>query len=166
MMSPMASRQGRQLQRYSKSGRRLVVGCIPYKFDLSDDEPSVQVLIITSSKGNGFMLPKGGWETDETIKQAVSREAMEEAGVRGTIEGRIGTWVYKSRTYEAHYQAIMFPMKITEELAQWPEMHQRQRAWVSIAEAKERCQHWWMKEALDRMVKTIQVHQSGNELIN
>ncbi|KAG6475885.1 hypothetical protein ZIOFF_065115 [Zingiber officinale] len=132
----MASRQGRQLQRYSKSGRRLVV------------------LIITSSKGNNneFMFPKGGWETDETIKQAVSREAMEEAGVQGTIQGRIGTWVYKSRTHEAHYQAIMFPMKVTEELAhQWPEMHQRQRAWVSIAEAKERCRHWWMKEALDRM---------------
>ncbi|XP_042440309.1 nudix hydrolase 17, mitochondrial-like [Zingiber officinale] len=162
MVSSMASRQGRQLQRYSKSGRRLVVGCIPYKFDLGDhnddDEPSVQVLIITSSKGNNneFMFPKGGWETDETIKQAVSREAMEEAGVQGTIQGRIGTWVYKSRTHEAHYQAIMFPMKVTEELAhQWPEMHQRQRAWVSIAEAKERCRHWWMKEALDRMVKMI-----------
>lgn len=99
--------------------------------------------------------------------------------------------MYKSRTHEAHYQAIMFPMKVTEELAQWPEMHQRQRAWVhlhgcrqlidfgssdetdnlssifkvSIAEAKERCHHWWMKEALDTMVKMISISTIRNDSI-
>lgn len=35
--------------------------CIPYKVDIGDDdESSVQVLVISSSKGNGFMFPKVG----------------------------------------------------------------------------------------------------------
>lgn len=29
---------------------------------------------------------QGGWETDESIKEAASRETLEEAGVRGTVE--------------------------------------------------------------------------------
>ena len=29
---------------------------------------------------------QGGWETDETAEEAAVREAMEEAGVRGSVE--------------------------------------------------------------------------------
>lgn len=29
---------------------------------------------------------QGGWELDETISQAASRETYEEAGVKGTVE--------------------------------------------------------------------------------
>ena len=29
---------------------------------------------------------QGGWELDETIKQAASRETYEEAGVKGNVE--------------------------------------------------------------------------------
>ena len=32
---------------------------------------------------------QGGWEDDEDVYQAASREAMEEAGVKGTINVRI-----------------------------------------------------------------------------
>lgn len=32
-----------------------------------------------------FLLSQGGWENDETVQEAASREAPEEAGVRGDI---------------------------------------------------------------------------------
>ncbi|WOK93158.1 hypothetical protein Cni_G01851 [Canna indica] len=152
----MVSRQGRELQRYSKSGSRLVVGCIPYKFNPGEElEKSMEVLVVSSPKGNGLLFPKGGWETDETKKEAASREAREEAGVQGNLERKLGKWKYKSRTYDATYEGIMFPLNVTEELGNWPEMHMRERKWVTVAEAKEGCQHPWMKEALERLVKRL-----------
>lgn len=74
---------------------------------------------------------QGGWESDESIKQAASREALEEAGVQGKIEGRLGRWRYPSKTQHADNEGIMFPLKVTEELVHWPEMDVRERRWVS-----------------------------------
>lgn len=88
----MVSRQGRQLQRYSKAGSRIVVGyvptvvwfgrwvdgemggvvgvsdaewrsccrCIPYKFNRGYDDvgTSMEVLVVSSPKGNGLLFPK------------------------------------------------------------------------------------------------------------
>lgn len=47
---------------------------------------AVRVLLIGASSGGGLVLPKGGWETDETVQDAARRETVEEAGVRGDIE--------------------------------------------------------------------------------
>ncbi|XP_010926116.1 nudix hydrolase 17, mitochondrial [Elaeis guineensis] len=169
-MVSLVSRQGRQLQRYSSSGCRLVVGCIPYKFNMdmpcSDDlDKAVEVLVISSQKGYGMMFPKGGWETDETIKQAASREAMEEAGVQGNIERKLGRWKYKSKTYDAFYEGIMFPLNVTEVLVDWPEMDVRARRWVTVAEAREGCEHLWMKEALEILITRLS-NMSGNRIIS
>ncbi|XP_072953738.1 nudix hydrolase 17, mitochondrial-like [Typha angustifolia] len=156
----LVARQGRELQRYTSGGGRLVVGCIPYKF--RDDKPfdidveeTVEVLVITSQKGHGMMFPKGGWEIDENIDEAVLREALEEAGVQGDVEARLGNWRYRSRRYDQIYEGVMFPLNVTKELLQWPEMAVRKRKWVTVAEAREGCQHLWMREALDRLVSRL-----------
>ncbi|KAJ1698855.1 hypothetical protein LUZ63_007367 [Rhynchospora breviuscula] len=156
----MVSRQGRELQRYNKAGGRVVVGCIPYK--LKEDIPvgsridqAIEVLVITSQKGHGMMFPKGGWELDETIDEAVTREAMEEAGVLGTLQGELGIWNYISKRYNVVYEGQMYALKVTNELCQWPEMHVRNRKWVSVAEAREGCQHKWMTDALDKLVSQL-----------
>ncbi|PKA57844.1 Nudix hydrolase 18, mitochondrial [Apostasia shenzhenica] len=160
-MVTTVSRQGRQLQRYTSCGRRLVVGCIPYKLNIDETRKNeidnvVQVLVISSQKGHGMMFPKGGWESDETIKQAASREALEEAGVQGHIESNLGRWMYKSNRNNVFYEGTMFPLNVTEELACWPEMEVRKRRWVTVAEAREGCQHMWMKEALERLLVRIE----------
>lgn len=49
----------------------------------------VEVLLITSRGGKGWVIPKGGWEDDETVEAAAKRETVEEAGVRGSIEVRL-----------------------------------------------------------------------------
>ncbi|XP_072991663.1 nudix hydrolase 18, mitochondrial-like [Typha latifolia] len=160
MVVSLVSRQGRQLQRYSSNGSRLVVGCIPYKLEVEnscvdDLDKAVEVLVISSQKGNGMLFPKGGWEIDETKKQAALREAVEEAGVRGNVERRLGKWKYKSRTDDKFHEGIMFPLNVTEELVHWPEMDVRKRSWVTVAEAREGCQHQWMREALERLIKRL-----------
>ncbi|XP_020584175.1 nudix hydrolase 18, mitochondrial-like [Phalaenopsis equestris] len=159
-MATMVARQGRELQRYSSCGRRLVVGCIPYRLKMDDSctediDTLVQVLVISSQKGHGMMFPKGGWESDETIKQAVLREALEEAGVNGHVESKLGKWMYISNRYNVLYEGHMFPLNVTEELSNWPEMEVRKRRWVSVAEAREGCQHAWMREALEVLLTRL-----------
>ncbi|XP_038906538.1 nudix hydrolase 18, mitochondrial-like [Benincasa hispida] len=156
-MVSLVSRTGRHLQRYDIRGRRQVVGCIPYRYKTTkksalDNIEELEVLVISSQKGKGMLFPKGGWETDESITEAASRETLEEAGVRGIVQGELGSWSFKSKTYDTFYEGYMFPLLVKEQLEFWPEKNFRQRVWMSAHEAREVCQHWWMKEALDILV--------------
>lgn len=130
MAAVLVARQGRELQRYSQStGGRIVVGCIPYRVRRDGE---LEVLVITSQKGHGMMFPKGGWEVDESMDEAARREALEEAGVLGDTEPVLGLWHYKSRRYvDQTYEGFMFPLRVADELHQWPEMASRKRTWVS-----------------------------------
>ncbi|XP_015931615.1 nudix hydrolase 18, mitochondrial isoform X1 [Arachis duranensis] len=160
----LVSRTGRALQRYRK-GRRQVVGCIPYRYkaasvDLeaasSSEEDEIEVLVITSKKGKGMLFPKGGWELDESKKEAALRESIEEAGVRGIVEGKLGRWSFKSKSQDTCHEGYMFPLLVQHQFDFWPEHNHRQRTWMSISEAREViCQHWWMKEALERLVNRL-----------
>ncbi|XP_073269140.1 nudix hydrolase 17, mitochondrial-like [Primulina huaijiensis] len=155
----MPSRTGRHLQRYSQ-GFRLVVGCIPYRVretnksaqihEISVDD--LEVLLISSQKSPRMMFPKGGWELDEDIRMAASRETIEEAGVIGLLEDKLGEWVFKSKSQDKYHEGSMFPLLVTEELDVWPEKDVRRRVWMSVNEAREACSHSWMKEALENFV--------------
>ncbi|KAE9598809.1 hypothetical protein Lal_00022421 [Lupinus albus] len=161
----LVSRTGRELQRYRK-GRRQVVGCIPYRYKIGEktclEVDKLEVLVISSQnqKTKGMLFPKGGWELDESKKEAALRETLEEAGVRGIVGGKLGKWSFKSKSHDTFYEGYMFPLLVQEQLEFWPEHNVRQRIWMSVNEAREVCQHWWMKEALDRLVNRL----SGSKL--
>ena len=156
MAAVMVARQGRELQRYSDStGGRVVVGCIPYRLRAGGE---VEVLVISSQKkgpAGGVLIPKGGWELDESMDEAARREAAEEAGVVGETGPALGRWCYRSRSYDATYEGFVLPLRVTAELDRWPEMGARRREWVSPAEAVARCPHAWMREALQRFAGTV-----------
>ncbi|XP_057961785.1 nudix hydrolase 18, mitochondrial [Malania oleifera] len=158
-MVGLVSRTGRQLQRYNM-GRRQVVGCIPYRYtNGSEGTPFhelLEVLVISSQKGHGILFPKGGWETDETVEEAAARESLEEAGVLGILEVELGKWSFKSRRHGTIYEGYMFPLLVKEVLDSWPEENLRQRKWMPVHKAREACEHWWMKEALDRFVNRLE----------
>ncbi|CAA2964229.1 nudix hydrolase 18, mitochondrial-like [Olea europaea var. sylvestris] len=159
-MVSLVSRTGRDMQRYNH-GHRQVVGCIPYRYKGTNgtsivDEDAIEVLVITSQrKGKGMLFPKGGWEEDESVKEAALRETVEEAGVVGEVECQLGKWTFKGKNGDTCYEAFMFPLLVKEQLDFWPEKDVRQRIWVSVREARKVCQYWWMKEALETFVKHL-----------
>ncbi|KAL6839096.1 hypothetical protein ACP4OV_031150 [Aristida adscensionis] len=154
-MCDLVARTGRHQQRY-EGGRRLVAGCIPFRYRENNDEQKrlVEVLMINSQSGPGLLFPKGGWENDETVEEAAAREAIEEAGVRGDIVELLGFYDFKSRKHKDEFspegmcRAAVFALHVKEELAAWPEKDTRQRNWLTIPEAIKRSRHPWVQEAL------------------
>uniref|UniRef100_A0A0E0AH95 Nudix hydrolase domain-containing protein n=1 Tax=Oryza glumipatula TaxID=40148 RepID=A0A0E0AH95_9ORYZ len=159
-MCDLVARTGRHQQRY-EHGRRLVAGCIPFRYKDNNDETSddghkklVEVLMINSQSGSGLLFPKGGWENDETVEEAAAREAIEEAGVRGDLVQLLGFYDFKSKTHQDKFcpegmcRAAVFALRVKEELASWPEQSTRKRTWLTLSEAVERSRYPWVREAL------------------
>ncbi|CAL0312412.1 unnamed protein product [Lupinus luteus] len=166
-MACLVSRSGRELQRYNNNGGRQVVGCIPYRYKEDKDgnmSNELEVLVVSSQKCQTLMFPKGGWELDETLEEAASRESLEEAGVIGIVEHTLGQWNFISKRHGIYYEGYMFPLFVKEQLDLWPEKNLRLRIWMSIAQAREACQHWWMKEALDILVKRLRSPQQWKDI--
>jgi len=99
-----------------------------------------KVLVITSRKRQDrWVLPKGGWEpSDVVLEAAASREALEEAGVRGTIARFVVTIPSPSTTY--HF----YELDVTTLDQDWLESKERRREWVDYGEAIRRIS--WKQE--------------------
>lgn len=104
-----------------------------------------KVLLIQSTRRKAWVLPKGGWETDETMEQAACREAWEEAGIHCKISKELGV-IPELRTADqlkktgpeapkASY--TFFEVRVEVEAEDWPEKHKRSRKWMSYSEAKK-----------------------------
>jgi len=93
-----------------------------------------KILVITSRKRRDlWVLPKGGWEASDVILEtAALREALEEAGVRGTITRFVTTIPSPSTTY--HF----FEMDVNAVEPEWLESEERTREWVDFEEASNR----------------------------
>ena len=121
---------------YGALGERLVAGVVP----LSSDKK--KVLLIQSTRRGGWVLPKGGWETDEAAEEAACREAWEEAGIECKIQHDLGTIPDKRPPEQltAHAPKSIFQfyeVSVEKEATQWPEKHKRGRKWMSYQEAKD-----------------------------
>ncbi|KAK6127248.1 hypothetical protein DH2020_039011 [Rehmannia glutinosa] len=144
-MSELVARTGRHQQRY-EDGYRLIAGNME-EDGSGTSEKIVEVLMINSTGGPGLLFPKGGWENDETAEEAAEREAMEEAGVRGDL---VSKTLQDEYSPEGLCKAAMYALHVTEELESWPEKSHRERSWLTIPQAIERCRHAWMREALEK----------------
>ncbi|KAK3371670.1 NUDIX hydrolase domain-like protein [Lasiosphaeria ovina] len=130
----MESRTGRAKQRYNTKGERLVAGVVP----LSEDK--TYVMLIQSTRRKGWVLPKGGWETDEECTEAAEREAWEEAGIVVQIDYDLGE-IVETRPSKKHskdngrslYQ--FYEATVVQEAEDWPEKEKRERKWFTYAEA-------------------------------
>jgi diphosphoinositol-polyphosphate diphosphatase len=122
---------------YGSQGERLVAGIVP----LSNDKH--YVLLIQSTRRGGWVLPKGGWETDEaTAQDAAKREAWEEAGIIVKVTYDLGLVPERRKPDQLTAQAPkasyhFFEAIVEKQEAQWPEMHKRSRQWFTYTQARQ-----------------------------
>lgn len=101
------SRQGRASQRWVPSHEsscgepvRLVVGTVPIL-------KGGKILFISASRKPEWILPKGGWEGDESMEESAVRESFEEAGVVGILGQPLSPIQYETRKSIKRKSTIM-----------------------------------------------------------
>ncbi|KUP95105.1 NUDIX hydrolase [Tritonibacter horizontis] len=105
-----------------------------------ETEAGREVLLITSRDTGRWVLPKGWPMAGKTSAESAAEEAWEEAGVRrGRFEDQpIGRYVYDKRLDSGAtepLETLVYALEVEDLRDEFPEMHQRQRNWVTPSEA-------------------------------
>ncbi len=99
-----------------------------------------ELLLVTSRDTGRWVIPKGWPWKSRPDHEAAAGEAWEEAGVRGSIGADpIGHYHYDKREVGSvrPLDVVVFLLEATEERDDWPESHQRRRAWFAPEAAAE-----------------------------
>ena len=105
------------------------LGILPYTYI----DRRLHLLLITSSSGNRWILPKGRQEPDMTPHEVAVMEAVEEAGVLGTLRQDLRT---RCQMADGRYLQL-YAMKISKLLKSWPEENVRRRRLFPLGDALE-----------------------------
>lgn len=93
----------------------------------------MEVMLITSSGGKRWVIPKGIVEANLSAADSAAKEAEEEAGVEGIVYPTpLGS--YQRQKWGGTCTVEVFLMQVEQMWEEWPESY-RQRRWVTIEEA-------------------------------
>jgi 8-oxo-dGTP pyrophosphatase MutT (NUDIX family) len=105
-------------------------------------EDGIEVLLLTSRETRRWVLPKGWPIKGLKPGPSAAQEAFEEAGVSGKVTKKpIGVYHYDKRLRSGrsqHVRVSVFPLEVTTELEEFPEVGQREKEWLPPKEAAVR----------------------------
>lgn len=112
------------------------VAALPYEIGPTGE---LRLLLITSRQTRRWVIPKGNPMKGLKPHQAAEREAFEEAGLTGVMsKTALGRFRYSKHLRNGDRAAVeftVFPMRVTGQLADWPERGQRTRRWLDPVSA-------------------------------
>ena len=119
---------------------------IPYRIR----KARIEVALVTTSKGKGWIVPKGSVDEGEHPREAAIREAEEEAGLLGIVpRKRLGRYLHVKGNHRC--QVDVYLMRVTDVLESWLEDDLRRRRWMRVPEAALR-----LREELQEFVHAIE----------
>src|SRR5262245_1222183 len=120
---------------------------IPYRIR----KERVEVALVTTSRGKGWVLPKGSVDEGERPRDTAIREAEEEAGLRGVVTRRpLGRYLHVKGN--GHRRVDVYAMRVTNVAERWLEDDVRRRRWMHISDAAD-C----LGEELQRLIHHLNV---------
>lgn len=128
-------------------------GVIPYRIQ----QERIEVLLITSSKGKRWVIPKGWIKPFKSVARSAAEEALEEAGILGAVQTP-SVGVYHHTKWGLPCRVEVFLMRVETELDYWLEGDRRQRQWVSLAQAVKRIEQPELKQILKSLENHIMVN--------
>jgi 8-oxo-dGTP pyrophosphatase MutT (NUDIX family)/CYTH domain-containing protein len=111
----------------SSSEANVQAGAVPFLFK----KGILHIVLITSSSGARWLIPKGHLESGMSLEEVALMEAAEEAGAIGTIEPgcRMLCPTEDGRTLQ------LFPLRVATLLPHWPERFVRRRVVLPVYRA-------------------------------
>jgi 8-oxo-dGTP pyrophosphatase MutT (NUDIX family) len=129
-------------------------GAIPYKIV----QDQVVFLLITSRRSGRWIFPNGELIEGMTPWALAAHEAFEEAGVTGEVDTKpVGSY-RTMKTLSIRRQPIvvaLYPLRVEEQLAEWPEKGQRHRHWAILPEAKRLLSEAKLAEMAARLSRSL-----------
>jgi 8-oxo-dGTP pyrophosphatase MutT (NUDIX family) len=106
-----------------------------------------QVCLVTSRSGKRLVVPKGCIEPGKTAGEIALLEAWEEAGLVGVLQSEpVGSYLYDKG--DNTYHVLVYLMQVTQVADEWPERDQRDRKWMSYAQALVRVEEFGLRELI------------------
>jgi 8-oxo-dGTP pyrophosphatase MutT (NUDIX family) len=106
---------------------------IPYRIR----KQHVEVALVTTSKGKGWIVPKGSVDAGEQPRDAAIREAREEAGLTGIVARKpLGRYLHVRDNSRCRVDVYL--MCVTKIRERWLEDRRRERRWMRLPDAAER----------------------------
>ncbi len=128
------------------------------------DDQGLQVMLITSRGTGRWIVPKGWPMAGLKPWRAAAREAYEEAGIVGEIDKRAaGRYDYEKLLEDGtvtRCHVDVFPLRVEEELARWPEQDQRTRRWFSPEQAAALVQEEGLQSLLAELTKASAIRRA------
>ena len=118
---------------------RAQYAALPWRRDRAGQ---LEVLLITSRETRRWVIPKGWPIKGMSSPRSAAREAFEEAGVQGKVAKQpVGSYAYDKRLKNGrlqHVRVAVFALAVETEAEAYPELGQREKLWLSPAEAARR----------------------------
>ena len=95
----------------------------------------IKVCLINRRHSLEWGFPKGSVEPGESPPDAALREAFEEAGLKGRIVVKLGSYKYVKKGTTLN--VVVFLMEVSQVLSNWLEATFRKRRWVALDECSE-----------------------------
>ena len=122
-------------QRKRAAARRVQYAALPYR---CRSDARTQVMLVTTRESGRWVIPKGWPQKRRSPAATAAREALEEAGVVGTVsKAAIGSFSYKKRLKSGTVvcEVRVFPLRVKRQQKRWPERGERDVQWFSRAKA-------------------------------
>lgn len=110
------------------------VGALPYAIV----DGRMAVLLVTTRRSGKWIFPKGSVEPELTPWESAAVEALEEAGVTGTV-AQVPVGSYRASAGIGGHMLVdvdLYPLEVTQQLENWKEQRQRLRHWATLPEAR------------------------------
>ena len=128
----------------------LQASAVPYRY--RDEAP--EFCLITSFRGGRWGFPKGISDPGETPLETALKEADEEAGLHGRIEGDpLGEYEYSK--WGTVLAVTVYLMRVTAVDEDWEEAGVRRRRWCRAGEAREMLHREELRGMLDAAMERI-----------
>jgi phosphohistidine phosphatase len=114
----------------------------------------LELMMITSRRKKRWVIPKGVQEADLTAAESAAKEALEEAGIMGTLsDSPIGSYQYQK--WGGICTVVVFVMEVTKEFERWEEDF-RVRKWFSLSEAMKRPREKKLRQLMRSLPEFLQ----------
>lgn len=124
---------------------------VPYRYRRGE----LEFCLITSLGKRRWSFPKGMIDPGETPAETALKEAAEEAGLAGEICGPpLGRYRY-SKSGQPR-KVLVLLMRVEQAAAEWDEVAQRDRRWVTAGEAAELIDRRRLRRLVQRAVRRLE----------